>query len=135
MGLSRIAMNNVYLKLCDKESETTHLKNQVTQMIKLAGGQKINMTGSPYIYNSPIRLFGKEYLKETVTVPMILSYQVPYYYALYTNKTIEFVNEPLPGQHYLVIDYDHYKLKGRVVYDYDDAASNHHWYLIRMDDN
>ena len=86
MAFGRIAMNNIYLKLYDEVSETTLLKGHVSNMIDLADGDEINMTGSPYVYNSTIKLMGREYLNGEVTVPMILSYQVPYYYALYTGR-------------------------------------------------
>jgi 4-amino-4-deoxy-L-arabinose transferase-like glycosyltransferase len=132
MGLSRIAMNNIYLKLYDAESQTTDLRNHVSRMVEIAGDQKIDMTGSPYVYNSTIKFLGGDYMKGEVVVPMILSYQVPYYYALYTDSAIRFDRDPKPGNLYLIIEQDLYKYKGEVLYSYLDASTRNNWNLVRI---
>jgi 4-amino-4-deoxy-L-arabinose transferase-like glycosyltransferase len=132
MAFGRIAMNNIYLKLYDEVSETTLLKGHVSSMIDLAGDGEIDMTGSPYVYNSTIKLLGSEYLQGEVVVPMILSYQVPYYYALHTGKTIDFVPDPEPGKHYLLIDNDLDKFPSEVLYSYIDLANRNKWHLVRI---
>ena len=90
------------------------------------------MTGTPYVYNSTITLMGREYLEGDVVVPLILSYQVPYYYALYTNRTIGMVEDPIPGNLYLIIDHDLDKYPGEVLYTYLDMSTQHDWNLVKL---
>jgi hypothetical protein len=132
MGLIRIAVNNIYIPMYDAESETTKLKSHVGNMIELASEEPLSIAGSPYIYNSTVDLFGNEFLTDDVTVPMILSYQIPYYYVLYTGTVLRHNPEPQAGGLYLVIDYDVDDYPGTVLYQFRDIANQHDMFLVRL---
>jgi 4-amino-4-deoxy-L-arabinose transferase-like glycosyltransferase len=132
LGLIRIGVNNIYLPQYDAESETTKLKNHVEKMIDLATGEPLAIAGTPYVYNSTIEFLGKEYLTGEVTVPLILSYQIPYYYVLKTGTVLKHNPDPKSGEFYLVIDYDLDRFPGTILYQFRDFANQHDMFLVRL---
>lgn len=132
--LARIAMNNIYLPLYKNESRTTYYKNKVEAMLTLTKGESIYMTGEPHVYNSVIQLGEKQILTQEVKTAPILAFQIPYYITQQTGKVVVFEEEMKPGKYYLIDKYFYEDENASVVYEFLDKASNHTWYLIRLEE-
>ena len=128
-----MARNITYMKLYREESQTPILKEHVSNMVGLAGGRPIGMTGSTHVYDSDVSLLGKKIISGRVEVPMIVSYQVPYYYALFTGRTIAFTSSPEPGSHYLILSSEVGNFNGKVLYEYLDLSTGNEWSLVKLE--
>jgi len=135
LALSKIGINNIYMKLYMAESQTTHYKNHVARMLDITNGKRNLYDWNPYIYNSTIHFAGSEFLTQEVIVPPIISYQIPYYYALSTKKLLIFKQQMDPGNYYLVMGYDLHLYPGEILHEFRDLSTHHDWYLVRPKEN
>lgn len=132
MGLARISMNIIYIPLYKAESETTHLKAQVEEVLKTTDQVEISMLGMPHIYDSKINLLGFDLFNYQVSVPPIISYQFPYYYYRKSGKVLKYTQDPKKGNYYIVKDYDKWRYPGKIMYEFNDASIKHNWDLFQF---
>ena len=71
-------------------------------------------------------------MDQKVEVPTLISYQIPYYYFQLTGQLIEYTQNPIPGQLYLVIDYDLWKYQGKTLYKFSDLPIQHEWSVLEL---
>lgn len=130
MGVARIAMNITYIPLYEAESETTHLKAQVEEVLKITDHVEISVLGMPHVYDSRINLLGTSLPNYKVNVPPLISYQFPYYYYQKSMKVLRYTKDPKEGNYYIVKDYDKWRYPGEILYEFNDPSIQHQWILF-----
>lgn len=129
---ARIAMNNVYLPIYEADSKTTYYKNTVEEILTIANGEAVYMSGNPTVYNSTIQFGQYHWLSQKVVTAPILAFQIPYYITQQTGKIVLFEKEIQKGKFYLIDEYSLNRNNSIILYEYFDKSIFHTWYLIRM---
>ncbi len=109
LALARFAFGFVALPLTQqglKHHDYTH------ELIAEADGREINIFGQ-YRLTPKLSLFGTEFAKTQVDIPIELPYQVPYYYYLETGNVMRLESTRKEGQLYL--SYHNQLIDGDVV--------------------
>lgn len=80
----------------------TNYKNEVSEMIREAKGQKVYLYGIPMELESDVTIFGFSLVKGKQKIPTEIPYQIPYYYIQKTGEALKF-RETIKSQHYYLL--------------------------------
>lgn len=82
------------------QQERRHFRQDALEIVRLARGEPVYLTGWPWIRQVDERLLGLHF-PETVRMPPEIPYAVPYYLTRETDRIVQFHLEPEAGKLYL----------------------------------
>lgn len=97
----RIVLNFTYIPHLTK-TDPKQYERHIKACIKLAEGNPIYLTGTPFSFDSKIKFAGVSLLQTTLQTAPLQAYQIPYYYTKNTRRILTFKPETTPGEYYLV---------------------------------
>lgn len=134
MLLGRLGYNSLVLPQQDKFDDELVYRGVVAEICKKANGRDVLLTGPQEAIASDVSLFGTEYYKSVLYIPPTIPYQLPYYYAKYTNKVLVYEKDPRNlGKCYL--SYKAHNLdssKINVLYEFKAMNSDSYFILYEL---
>jgi 4-amino-4-deoxy-L-arabinose transferase-like glycosyltransferase len=101
----RIVLNFTYIPHLTK-TDPKQYEQHIKKCIELADGQPIYLAGQPYRFESSIELAGVSFLNATLETAPLQAYQIPYYYTKNTHTILRFKEAVVPGEYYLVFNWN-----------------------------
>ncbi|MCZ4409882.1 hypothetical protein O3Q51_13760 [Cryomorphaceae bacterium 1068] len=95
LAFLRISYNVCILPIQAVDSKSTYYANQVEEILEITEHQEVFWTGYSYSFQPELSLAGQSFLKDSLTTPPLLAYQIPYYYSLNTNSRLIYLGEPI----------------------------------------
>jgi 4-amino-4-deoxy-L-arabinose transferase-like glycosyltransferase len=94
LAFLRVSYNVCILPVQAAESKATYYANQVKQFIEIADNEEVYWTGDLYTFKPELSLAGKSFMRDSLSTPPLLAYQIPYYFTLTTDSRLLYLAQP-----------------------------------------
>lgn len=122
--MGRLGYNIIVLPEMHHLSSRLIYRGIVNDMLEVAGDKEIYLTGPPQKVPSDVSFMGKQFYKDTLSIPPSIPYQIPYYYSHYTSNIMHYQEDSLNNHQYYLM-YDRYasRYAGKTIL-YEFIAEN-----------
>jgi hypothetical protein len=97
LAFLRLSYNICILPVQAADSKSTYYANQVDEILEITENQEVFWTGYPYSFQPELSLVGQSFMRDSISTPPLLAYQIPYYYALNSNSRLLYMPKPTKG--------------------------------------
>lgn len=94
MAFLRLSYNISILPVQAAESKARYYSTQVDQILEIAERQEVYWTGYPYSFQPGLSLAGNSFMRDTISTPPLIAYQIPYYYSLNMGSRLLYLTKP-----------------------------------------
>ena len=120
LAFLRLSYNVCILPIQAADSKSAYYANQVDEILGITENQEVFWTGYPYTFKPELSLAGKSFMRDSISTPPLLAYQIPYYYSLNTNSRLLYT--PQPTEETWLLGEKQYALNndGRIYFEFKD---------------
>ncbi len=133
LAFLRLSYNICILPVQAADSKSTYYATQVDEILKITENQEVFWTGYPYAFQPELSLAGESFMKDSLSTPPLLAYQIPYYYSLNTDSRLMYLLQPTDETWLLGEKQYAQNIGGKVYFEFKDRWTQNTLVLYQIE--
>ncbi|MGB6035844.1 MAG: hypothetical protein WBG42_06220 [Cryomorphaceae bacterium] len=133
LAFLRLSYNICILPVQAADSKSTYYANQVDEILEITENHEVFWTGYPYSFQPELSLAGQSFMRDSISTPPLLAYQIPYYYSLNLNSRLMY--RPQPTKNRWLLGEKQYALNsdGKIYFEFKDKWTQNTLVLYKVE--